>query len=82
MGDDEEAECNTEEQFSVEDIVAFNEQDLRENEQSIQLYFGEAMRLKAPVCCCRWCVRAQRAHEALVRRRRCTRSRPPIRDPV
>ena len=42
MGDDEE------EQFSVEDIVAFKEQDLREYAPAVQLYFGEAMRLRAP----------------------------------
>ena len=41
MGDDEE------EQFSVEDIVSFEEQDLREYEQSVQLYVGEAKRLQA-----------------------------------
>jgi hypothetical protein len=42
MGDDEE------EQFSVEDIVAFKEQDLREYAPGVQLYVGEAMRLRAP----------------------------------
>ena len=42
MGDD------AEEQFAVEDIVAFTEQDLREYAPAVQLYFGEAMRLRAP----------------------------------
>jgi hypothetical protein len=42
MGDD------AEEQFSVEDIVAFKEQDLREYAPAVQLYYGVAMSLRAP----------------------------------